>query len=85
MCVCVCVQGVCLIDWISDTRPQECTDLQSPVKCLECMVFVSTKASFRLCAEWLHGMWALCLLVLYGNPFFLVAKRLAIDYVETLC
>ena len=24
-----------LIDWISDTRPQGCTDLQSPVKCLD--------------------------------------------------
>ena len=24
-----------LIDWFSDTRPQGCTDLQSPVKCLQ--------------------------------------------------
>ena len=24
-----------LIDWISDTRPQGRTDLQSPVKCLD--------------------------------------------------
>jgi len=24
-----------LIDWISDTLPQRCTDLQSPVKCLD--------------------------------------------------
>ena len=24
-----------LIGWISDTRPQGCTDLQSPVKCLD--------------------------------------------------
>ena len=24
-----------LIDWISDTCPQGCTDLQSPVKCLD--------------------------------------------------
>ncbi len=24
-----------LIDWTSDTCPQECTDLQSPVKCLD--------------------------------------------------
>ncbi len=28
-------QRVSLIDWISDTRPQGCTDLQSPVKCLD--------------------------------------------------
>ena len=26
-----------LIDWISDTCPQGCTDLQSPVKCLKCV------------------------------------------------
>ncbi len=26
---------VSLIDWISDTRSQECTDLQSLVKCLD--------------------------------------------------
>ena len=25
--------AVSLINWISDTHPQECSDLQSPVKC----------------------------------------------------
>ncbi len=33
---CVSVMSpVSLIDWISDTRPQGCTDLQSLVKCLD--------------------------------------------------
>ena len=31
----ICDDSVSLIDWISDTCPQGCTDLQSPVKCLD--------------------------------------------------
>jgi hypothetical protein len=30
-----CLPGVSLIDWISDTRSQGCTNLQSLVKCLD--------------------------------------------------
>ena len=34
-CIWIPITSGSLIDWISDTRPQGCTDLQSPVKCLD--------------------------------------------------
>ena len=34
MCLSASLSHISLIDWISDTCPQRCTDLQSPVKCL---------------------------------------------------
>lgn len=42
-----------LINWISDTRPQGCTDLQSPVKCLDHSVvldYVPSAASLTAAA-----------------------------------
>ncbi len=39
--------AVSLIDLMSDTRPQKCTDLQSPVKC---QLFIALEARLCKCA-----------------------------------